>query len=341
MRKNEYFEENGCIYVRFGPSVPSAAKDDILLVDFMRQWLDMMRSQVRPNTLDSYRYMFGKHIEPFYRARQTTLHSARPADFQDFVNQKFSEGYSPTSIVKFHSIVHKCLKYAVTMQLLEHNPSDNVLLPRQTKYHGQVYDRSQLNRFLREARNSPAEPAFLLAATYGLRRSEAAGLRWCAVDFRARTLTINHTAISNHGQVLYTDQVKTKSSYRTLPLTPSMRTYLSELRRHQKDMQRVYGRDYFKSDYICCRDDGTPLRPDYITQEFSRVCARAGLPHIRLHDLRHSVATLLLKEGFSLRQIQEWLGHADISTTANIYAHVPYSDKIDMARRMGGLLEIR
>ena len=122
--------------------------------------------------------------------------------------------------------------------------------------------------------------------------------------------------------------------------TAGVRQYLSELRRYQKQMQRIYGKEYHSSDYICCRDDGTPLRPDYISQEFAKVCERAGLPHIRLHDLRHSAATLLLKEGFSLRQIQEWLGHADITTTANIYAHVQYSDKINMARRMGGLLEI-
>ena len=264
MKKPEYFEENGCLHVCFQDTQPVKSDQvppmdgDILLADFMESWLGMMKSQVRTNTLDSYWYMFRKHIEPYYRTHGITLNSARPSDFQNFANLKYEEGYSPTSIVKFHSIVHKCLKYAVTMQLITHNPSDNVLLPKRTKFIGKVYDLSQLNRFLKEARNSPAEPAFVLAATYGLRRSEAVGLRWSAVDFKARTITINHTAVSTRGHVIYSDQVKTKSSYRTLPLIPDMRRYLSELRRHQKDMKRVYGKNYQKSDYICTRDDGTP-----------------------------------------------------------------------------------
>ena len=87
-----------------------------------------------------------------------------------------------------------------------------------------------------------------------------------------------------------------------------------------------------RSDYVCCREDGSPLRPDYISREFERVCRRACLPRIRFHDLRHSVATILLQQGFSLKQIQDWLGHSDISTTANVYAHVPYVEKVSIAK---------
>ena len=83
---------------------------------------------------------------------------------------------------------------------------------------------------------------------------------------------------------------------------------------------------------MCCYEDGSPLRPDYISREFERVCRRAALPRIRFHDLRHSVATILLQQGFSLKQIQEWLGHSDIATTANVYAHVPYVEKVSIAK---------
>lgn len=301
-------------------------------VDFMDKWLDLMKTQVRENTMEGYRYVFKKHIKPFFGTRGTTLASARPMDFQEFVNLKYSEGLSATSIVKFHSIIHKCLKYAVALQVIPYNPADNVMLPKRQKFRGQVYDRKQLNIFLSAALHSPAEAAFVLAATYGLRRSEAAGLRWSAIDFRARTMIINHTAVQSGGRVIYVDNVKTKSSYRTLPLSDSLRKYLKDLLRRQKENQKKYGKKYYKSDYVCCHEDGTPMRPDYISREFGRVCRNAALPRIRFHDLRHSVATILLQQGFSLKQIQEWLGHSDIATTANIYAHVPYIEKVSIAK---------
>ena len=119
---------------------------------------------------------------------------------------------------------------------------------------------------------------------------------------------------------------------RTLPLSDSLRRYLTDLRRRQNANRKKYGKAYCQSDYVCCREDGSPLRPDYISREFERVCRRACLPRIRFHDLRHSVATILLQQGFSLKQIQDWLGHSDISTTANVYAHVPYVEKVSIAK---------
>lgn len=349
MRKPAYVVRNGCIYVAFGsayPDVPAPIQPrdkpqpETLLTDYMQNWLHMMASQVRHNTLDSYWYMFRRHIAPFYSARRVTLQSATLSDFQDFVDEKYREGYSPTSIMKFHSIVHKCLRHAVTRGIIDHNPSDYVMLPKRVKYISHTFDQEQLNLFLQAARSSPAESAFVLAATYGLRRSEAAGLRWQSIDFRTNSLIINHTAISSHGQVTYSDRVKTDSSYRTLPLMPTIRDYLLQLKHTQQQKQLCYGPDYHESDYVCRRDNGKPLRPDYISQEFAKVCKEAGLPHIRFHDLRHSAATLLLKEGFSLKQIQEWLGHSDITTTANTYAHVTYSDKVQMAARLDGLFRM-
>lgn len=338
----EVYQENGRYHVIFSPcekQTPARAEPgDLLLTDFLMTWLETLKSQVRPNTLVGYQHMFRKHIDPWFRPRGITLRGASPLDFQQFVNAKYAEGLSATSIAKYHSLCNKALRFAVTMQMIPVNPAAQVMLPRRDKFIGQVYDKEQITRLLHAAQGSPVETALILTATYGLRRSEAAGLRWSAVNFKENTLLINHTAVKVGRSTLYADQVKTKSSYRTLPLTPQLRRHLKQLRQAQRIHQRSLGEAYVQSDYVCRFVDGRPLPPEYITRTFRQIQKQAGLPHIRLHDLRHSSATLLLGAGFSLKQIQEWLGHSDIATTANIYVHVPFADKINMARRIDGLI---
>ena len=334
MRKPAYFERNGCIYVAFNTTSLDAGlppcetePPETLLTDFMRDWLQIMASQIRHNTLDSYWHMFNRHIEPFFGVRQITVQSASLSDFQEFVDKKYQDGYSPTSIAKFHSIVHKCLRYAVSRGIIDHNPSDYVLLPKKVKYISRTFDQAQLNLFLKEAKSSPAEPAFILAATYGLRRSEAAGLRWQAIDFSAGTILINHTAISSNGKVTYSDRVKTNSSYRTLPLMQGMREYLLQLRQRQHEMQLRYGSDYHSSDYVCRRDNGKPLRPDYISQEFAKLCRKTALPHIRFHDLRHPYVKHTTKKFNSEKQKTQATKIVDLIAWVFCFCIVSYSKR--------------
>lgn len=175
MENIRVFEEGGYIHFILRPEelmrLRYSEQSTIAFSAFMDGWLGQMKTQVRQNTMDGYRYAFEKHIRPFFDARGMTLATARPMDFQDFANFKFEQGLSPTSIAKFHSIMHKCLKYAVALQIIPNNPADNVMLPKRRRFRGQVYDRAQLNVFLAAALQSPAEAAFVLAASYGLRRS--------------------------------------------------------------------------------------------------------------------------------------------------------------------------
>ena len=182
-------------------------------------------------------------------------------------------------------------------------------------------------------------PVFL-GAFYGLRRSEVLGLRWDAVDFTNNTLTIKHTvtSFSLDGKKVQVaqDTTKTKSSMRTLPLVPAFRERLLALRDEQDEYMRVCGRCYNRNylDYICVDEMGTLLSPNYVSSAFSKLLEKHGLRHIRFHDLRHSCASLLLANGVPMKQIQEWLGHSDFSTTANIYAHLDYSSKLSSAEAM-------
>ena len=315
------------------PTAPAEIRldDDILFSDFMLKWLEVTKSSIQITTYASYQGMVERVIVPYFRKRGIKLVDLKATDLQDFYNKQL-ERVKANSVIHYHANIHKALKYAVKIDLIPTNPADKVERPKKNEFKGSYYSADEIHALTEIAEGTKLEIPVLLASFYGLRRSECAGLRWCAVDFRARSMVINHTAVLSSGRVIYADSVKTKSSYRTLPLSDSLRRYLTDLRRRQNANRKKYGKAYCQSDYVCCREDGSPLRPDYISREFERVCRRACLPRIRFHDLRHSVATILLQQGFSLKQIQDWLGHSDISTTANVYAHVPYVEKVSIAK---------
>ena len=183
----------------------------------------------------------------------------------------------------------------------------------------------------------------ILAAFYGLRRSEVAGLKWNAIDFEKKTITIKHTVtqttLEGKNTIVQKDRTKTKSSYRTLPLVTPFENALLRLKERQEENRRLCGKSYCTDyiGYINVNDIGSLMTPAYMTQHFPIVLARNGLRKIRFHDLRHSCASLLFSHGVSMREIQEWLGHSDISTTSNIYTHLANTAKAESAQAIIGI----
>lgn len=184
------------------------------------------------------------------------------------------------------------------------------------------------------------ELVVLVAAFYGLRRGEVLGLKWDAIDFERNTITIKRTVtsvnIDGKITIIEQDSAKTKSSLRTLPLVSQFREYFLSVRDAQKENKRVCGNsyDYGCDGYIFVDALGRRMKPDYISCTFTSLLEKNGLKRIRFHDLRHSCASLLLANGVPMKQIQEWLGHSDFNTTANIYAHLDYSSKVTSAQAM-------
>ena len=176
--------------------------------------------------------------------------------------------------------------------------------------------------------------------TYGLRRSEVVGLKWAAVDFEQNTIEICHTVttvrLDGKEVLVESNDTKTKSSKRTLPLVPVFRERLLALQEEQKENRKLCGRCYNKkyADYICVDAMGNLLKPDYLSNSFQIILQNYHLRRIRFHDLRHSCASLLLANGVPMKMIQEWLGHSDFSTTANIYSHLDYASKVSSAEAM-------
>ena len=210
-------------------------------------------------------------------------------------------------------------------------------MPKRQKRVPTFYTEEQLKTLFREAAGCPIETVIRLSATYGLRRSEALGLKYSAVDWERKTIVIQHTVVRVGSQTVCDDMVKEVASFRTMPLMPDMEMYLKKLYAHQKQMKKLCGKDYDDNDYICKWDDGKQFDPNYITRKFRQLLTQKKLPKIRFHDLRHSSASLLINMGFTLKEVQEWLGHADIAST-EIYAHLLYKSKEDMAARIGKAL---
>ena len=323
----------------FNPEEPKVMNGDILFADYMEKWLDIIKSSVAVPTFASYSTTVKKIVAPYFREKEVTLKNLTAKDIQEFYLREL-ERVSASSVIHYHANIHKALKYAVKIDLIDVNPADKVERPKKDRYVGSFYDADEVNALFDAAKGSKLELPILFGAFYGLRRSEAIGLKWDAIDFDQNTITIRHTVTScdldGKRILVASDTTKTKSSMRTLPLVPFMRERLLALKDEQEDNRRLCGRSYIKDyiGYVCVNEIGDLIKPHYVTESFPKLLKANGLRHIRYHDLRHSCASLLLANGVPMKQIQEWLGHSDFSTTANIYAHLDYSSKLTSADAM-------
>ena len=306
--------------------------------DFMGEWLKIIKASIKLNTYNGYKFHYDKHIKPYFDKLGVAVVDLTPMHIQNYYNSKISEGLSATTVKRQHANIHKALDYALKMNIIPYNPADRITLPKREHYTGKFYDENQLKQLMEICKGTPIESCVFLTVNYGFRRSEVLGLKWSAVNFTENTITVNHTAVSTTSGIIYEDSTKNKASLRTLPLTDGVKNYLLELREHQKDMEKQFGDCYHKSEYICVYNDGREIPPDYVTHKFAKILATSDLPKIRFHDLRHSAASLLINSGFNLKEVQEWLGHSNIATTGNIYSHLQYASKVNMANRFNELL---
>lgn len=317
----------------------SVIESQMLFADYLDQWLKIVKSTIKLITYASYVDAVEKRIKPYFREQGITLADLQASDIQRFYTIQL-ERVKPTTVIYYHAVIHRALKYAVKTDLILSNPADKVDRPRKEAFQAGFYDKDELNALFGAVKGSQLEIPVMLAGFYGLRRSEVLGLKWDAIDFNNNTITIRHTIttfkVDGKQVTVASDTTKTKSSMRTLPLVPLFRERLLALKAEQQENQRLSGRSYDMRyiDYICVDEIGDLTAPNYITGAFPKLLERNGLRRIRFHDLRHSCASMLLANGVAMKQIQEWLGHSDFSTTANIYAHLDYNSKLSSAEAM-------
>ena len=327
----------------FVPPVASKENEDIssdmLFADYMELWLEIIRSSVEKTTFSSYTQMVMGKIAPYFRNTGLTLDGIQAKHIQSFYLHELKT-VSPGTVIHYHANIHKALKYAVKMDLIPFTPADKVERPKKQRYIADYYRQEELERLLEASKDHPYSLLIQMTAFYGLRRSEALGLKWDAIDFEQGTIsvkrTVTSTIIDGKYQEFEQQSAKTKSSLRTLPLIGSFREYFMQVKEAQELNKQVCGNcyNYEYDGFVFVDELGERMRVEYLTNAFPKFLESHGLRRMRFHDLRHSCASLLLANGVPLKHIQEWLGHSDFTTTANIYAHLDYKSKITSAQAM-------
>lgn len=317
--------------------------EELLFADFMEEWLESVnptnahknKNGIKLSTFGGYQMNVKKAIAPWFRERGILLRDLTAENINDFYEDQL-ERVKATSVHKFHANISKALKYAVRKGYIDSARAimEKVNRPKAEKYVGKFLRQSEVEELYEAVKGHRLELGVLLGAYYGLRRSEIVGLRWESIDFKANTITIEHTVttatIDGARVTIADDTTKTKSSLRTLPLTPVLRAKLLAVQAEQEQHRKLCGRSYNKEEsrYIYTDALGNRIKPDYLSSQFPIFLEQNGFRHIRFHDLRHSCASLLLANGVSLKQIQDWLGHSTFKTTADIYAHLEADSKL-------------
>ena len=313
------------------------------MADYLKMWKELQVSEVAETTYDGYHTYIDIHLIPYFKALNINIQDITAGHIFDYVNYLSKDGgrkdnkiggQSNTSIRKIISILRKVFDYAVLYGDIKINPAAQVPMPKRSnnKDERQVFLTAEdAQKMLDAFRNEEIGPIVFVTLYYGLRKSEALGLRWQAVDFEANTITVNHTVVGG-SRIVAKDSTKSYCSRRTYQLLPDVKDLLLKLRKQQKDYRQRLGSGYHENDYIFKNPNGVPYRPDSLTRSFKRALARHEFPQMRYHDLRHSTASILVDKGWDINDIKEWLGHADISTTSNIYAHISHRRKVSLAQ---------
>ena len=311
--------------------------------DYIEKWLNSARPSLATTTYQSYSNMIKARILPYFQPLGLELREVTPQHIEDFYQTILDDNCTTNTVIHYHSILRKAMQVAVKKDIILKNPVDKVQRPKKNVYHGNFYTEEEMMTLFDAVSGDPLELCVKIAAYYGLRRSEVLGLRWDAIDMERKTISISHKVIEAEvdGKFIPVgeDVLKTKSSFRTLPLIPAVEKLLLEEKEKQEMFRRLFKKSYCRDylDYICVDQTGKLLRPNYVTEHFAWLIQKYDQKKIRFHDLRHTCASLLLSNGISMKQIQIWLGHSTFATTADIYAHLDFTAQEESANAMSGM----
>lgn len=306
------------------------------LARFLQSWLaEVVKQSVRPKTFNTYEYIVKLHIEP--ELGKKVLTKLSPQDVQRFLNEKLESGLSARTVRHINDTLRCSLNVALKWGLVSRNVATLVGPPRIQRKEIRSFTPDEARTFLKTIKGDRLEALFSVALSLGLRQGEALGLRWQDVDFEARTLRVIYALQRIEGRLQLVEP-KTERSRRVLPLPETVHSALRSHRSRQLEERLALGSCWKETGLVFTSTIGTPLEPRNVVRKFHALLKKAGLPHSRFHDLRHSCASLLLAQGVPARTVMDVLGHSQISLTMNTYAHVMPAMKQDAMDLMESIL---
>jgi integrase len=291
---------------------------------YLEKWLQsVVRSRVREATFDDYKYLLDRYVSPALGAIK--LCDIRSIDIQKIYGDMLDEKELSARTVRMtHAVLSSAMKQAVRWHMLARNPCEFVDLPRMVRKEMQALSPEDASRFLEAAKADKLGIVLSFALATGMRPEEYLALKWSDLDLQAGNATVRRTLIWRKGGGWYFGEPKTSRSRRTIPLPMSLVAALTDHRRKQGESRLKKGSDYQNNELVFATGEGTPiLLRNLVRRHFRPVLTHAGLAQsLRLYDLRHSCATLLLSAGENPKVVSERLGHASIVLTLDTYSHV-------------------
>ncbi len=308
--------------------------------EYLWGWLETKRrsQNLRVKTLECYELNIRERLVPHIGTKK--LSDLRPAEVQDTYNQLLARGLSPFSVIQAHRLLHKALADAVKLDIIARNVTEAVDPPRVPRKEMKTLTADQLETLFEATRGDRFHALWIVLGLVGLRRSEAVGLRWGDIDFEAGTLTVKRGLHRyKRGGGLQFTEPKSETSRRTVHLPKSVIRALHE-RKEQQAFERNAARGGWEEhDLVFATVFGKPLDPNRVNYYFRKALDKAGLPSVRVHDMRHSCATVHMKNGVNGPTVQRWLGHSSITLTLGTYSHVSADMLEDAAERMDILFD--
>ena len=299
------------------------------VAQFLRRWLrDYATSNVSPKTLRGYKDTIERHLIPAFGS--LALAKLRPQHLVEYYAAARRQGrldgrggLSARTVVHHHKLLHRAFRHAVQWQCLSRNPVDAVTPPTAGSPDLVVLRPEQVAPLIAAADETPYGSLVRVALVTGCRKGELLALRWQDLDLDAPLLRVERTAQYLSGEGISFKQPKTTKSRRQVALSPEAVTAFRQLRTRQVEERLKLGAAYRDDlDLVFCSPIGLPLDFSNLRVQWLKIVAAAGVPGLRFHDLRHACATLMLQRGVAAHVVAERLGHANVSTTLNVYGHV-------------------